>query len=346
MAKYELTFTREWLPVTGQLWDLAEGELHLSLLGISDLTKGYQFFDCYDGLIRNYIDMEGAIDRIYRHILRRAQVEPDFFSQIEKYFATHYHAAAPYLGGKTPQNPPEFQKAFDEIAHAWAAFTVGYWLSYFENPDIPEVLSRRAQKMRTEAETLGEDSNRFFLRVSKYLYGALSEEELSSVTKENLLSRERPLVQKDRHFFIFGGKISRAKSLSEFLEETGIEIADYVSEGTNEIKGQIAFKGTARGPVALCLKEREITKVKEGDIIVASMTAPSFLPAMKRAAAFVTDEGGITCHAAIVAREMQKPCIIGTKFATQIFKDGDVVEVDGETGVVQIITKTHEQTAR
>jgi len=58
---------------------------------------------------------------------------------------------------------------------------------------------------------------------------------------------------------------------------------------------------------------------------------------MQRAAAFVTDEGGITCHAAIVAREMKKPCVIGTKIATKIFKDGDIVEVDADKGIVRKI---------
>ena len=67
------------------------------------------------------------------------------------------------------------------------------------------------------------------------------------------------------------------------------------------------------------------------------MTMPRYLPAMVRAAAFVTDEGGITCHAAIIAREMRKPCIIGTKIATQVLKDGDMVEVDADNGVVRKI---------
>ncbi len=67
------------------------------------------------------------------------------------------------------------------------------------------------------------------------------------------------------------------------------------------------------------------------------MTTPDFLPAMERAAAFVTEEGGITCHAAIVAREMKKPCVIGTKIATKVFKDGDRVEVDATKGVVRKI---------
>jgi pyruvate,water dikinase len=58
---------------------------------------------------------------------------------------------------------------------------------------------------------------------------------------------------------------------------------------------------------------------------------------MNKASAFITDEGGITCHAAIVARELNKPCIIGTKIATKVLKDGDMVEVDAERGVVRII---------
>ncbi len=69
------------------------------------------------------------------------------------------------------------------------------------------------------------------------------------------------------------------------------------------------------------------------------MTTPEMVPVMKRAAAFVTDEGGITCHAAIVSREMKKPCIIGTKIATKVLKDGDLVEVDANRGIVRILER-------
>ena len=78
-------------------------------------------------------------------------------------------------------------------------------------------------------------------------------------------------------------------------------------------------------------------KISVGDILVSPMTRPDFVPAMKKAVAFITDEGGITCHAAIVAREMKKPCIIGTKIATQLLKDGMEVEVDANKGIVKII---------
>ena len=105
----------------------------------------------------------------------------------------------------------------------------------------------------------------------------------------------------------------------------------------SQVKGAIAYKGVVRGTVKIVKTVAEIDKVEAGDILVTQMTFPSFISAMIRAAAFVTDEGGITCHAAIVAREMHKPCIIGTKIATQVLKDGDLVEVDAERGVVNIL---------
>ncbi|MDO8667681.1 MAG: PEP-utilizing enzyme [bacterium] len=107
--------------------------------------------------------------------------------------------------------------------------------------------------------------------------------------------------------------------------------------GRAELKGAVAFEGVVSGIVKVVMTAQEIEKVNMGDILVAPTTAPSFIFGMRKAAAFVTDEGGITSHAAIVAREMKKPCIIGTKIATKVFKDGDLVEVDANKGIVKII---------
>lgn len=83
--------------------------------------------------------------------------------------------------------------------------------------------------------------------------------------------------------------------------------------------------------------KRDFGKFVPHTVLVTSMTRPEFLPLMKQAAAVVTDEGGITCHAAIVSRELKIPCVIGTKVATQVLKDGDRVEVDADRGVVRKI---------
>lgn len=108
-------------------------------------------------------------------------------------------------------------------------------------------------------------------------------------------------------------------------------------EAVEELRGTIAFCGKATSVAKVVMSAREIGKVKQGDILIAPTTAPSYLMGMKKASAFVTDEGGITSHAAIIAREMYKPCIIGTKIATKIFKDGDFVEVDADRGIVKKI---------
>ena len=76
-------------------------------------------------------------------------------------------------------------------------------------------------------------------------------------------------------------------------------------------------------------------KFKTGNILVFNTTRPNYLPAMHRAVAIVTNEGELLSHAAIVSRELKIPCIIGTKIATQVLKDGDLVEVDAERGVVR-----------
>ena len=110
-----------------------------------------------------------------------------------------------------------------------------------------------------------------------------------------------------------------------------------VVEKREIIEGQVANPGKARGIVKIIKSIEDIKKMNKGDILVSPMTEPKFVPAMEKAAAFVTDEGGILCHAAIVSREMGKPCIIGTKVATKALKDGDEVEVDANKGIVKII---------
>ena len=104
-----------------------------------------------------------------------------------------------------------------------------------------------------------------------------------------------------------------------------------------QVKGTVAYAGTVKGPVCILRDISEVKKVCRGDVIISPMTWPSVIMALEKAVAFVTDEGGILCHAAILARELKKPCITGTKNATVLFHDGDMVEVDGETGIVRKI---------
>ncbi len=100
------------------------------------------------------------------------------------------------------------------------------------------------------------------------------------------------------------------------------------------LTGFPASPGIVSGQVTLLKSAKEIGKIKPGDILVAHMTSPDYVPAMRRAAAIVTNAGGLTSHAAIVSRELGVPCVVGTKIATQVLKDHAVVTVNGSKGEV------------
>jgi phosphohistidine swiveling domain-containing protein len=108
-----------------------------------------------------------------------------------------------------------------------------------------------------------------------------------------------------------------------------------VDKNINEFSGQTAQPGFARGVVKIVIRAKDMHKMNKGDILVSIATDPDVVPAMKKAAAIITEQGGITSHAAIVSRELGTPCIIGTKIATKILKDGDMVEVDANKGIVR-----------
>ena len=99
-------------------------------------------------------------------------------------------------------------------------------------------------------------------------------------------------------------------------------------------KGASACFGMATGPVRLITSVGALDQVKDGDILVTSMTNPDFVPVFKKLAGLITDLGGATCHAAIISREFNLPCVVGTSVATAVLNDGDIVTVDGGNGLV------------
>ena len=100
------------------------------------------------------------------------------------------------------------------------------------------------------------------------------------------------------------------------------------------LTGSPASPGIGTGAVKILLSAKELSKVEKGDILVSSMTSPDFVPAMKRASAIVTDKGGQTSHAAIVSRELGIPCVVGTKVATEVLSNNQIISVNGTTGEV------------
>jgi pyruvate,water dikinase len=102
------------------------------------------------------------------------------------------------------------------------------------------------------------------------------------------------------------------------------------------LTGSPASPGIGTGPVKILKSPKEIGKIAKGDVLVAPMTSPDYVPAMKKSAAIITDEGGQTSHAAIVSRELGIPCVVGTNDATKKLKDGQIVTVNGEDGQIYV----------
>ncbi|HDN91054.1 MAG TPA: phosphoenolpyruvate synthase, partial [Candidatus Aenigmarchaeota archaeon] len=138
-------------------------------------------------------------------------------------------------------------------------------------------------------------------------------------------------IEEGRIFIVQTRPVTTIEKVRKVEEK---KIGEEELKGKEILKGLPASPGFASGIVKIVHDPSELNKVKEGDILVTKMTNPDYVPAMRRAAAIVTDEGGLTCHAAIVSRELGIPCIVGTGNATQVLHEGEVITVDARKGVV------------
>jgi phosphohistidine swiveling domain-containing protein len=187
---------------------------------------------------------------------------------------------------------------------------------------------------------LGEISKRLGIKSLEEIFYILPTEVINLLRQELKIDfgiiKERKrgyiMVADGRHTQIYSGDIvASAKKKIKFLS--------IKKQESNEIKGQTACRGLAVGKVHIIKSKTEFKKFKVKEILVVPSTTPDYVPVMKKAAAIITDEGGLTCHAAIMSRELKTPCIIGTKIGTKVLRDGDLVEVDAEKGIIKILKK-------
>jgi len=218
-----------------------------------------------------------------------------------------------------------------------------YFVFYYYsavNDKTPKGIRAKALAMRNKDEFFAQNDIAIRKSISEIYPRTKNYETTIFIDEIKKIPAAPELEDRKLHSLIVDGKDLFLGTLSDFEKNNpqfSFKGDAIVGNNSGVIKGEIAQKGIATGPVKILRRRDQLDEVREGDIIVSPMTTPDFLPTMRRAAAFVTDEGGITCHAGIVARELKKPCIIGTKIATQVLKDGDVVEVDANRGVVRIL---------
>ncbi|MFW5873257.1 MAG: phosphoenolpyruvate synthase [Bacillota bacterium] len=188
--------------------------------------------------------------------------------------------------------------------------------------EVVKTASYLSEKAVTESSLTDNEIDKLYkqaLRIEE-IYGAPQDIEwaIAGEDSEVYLLQSRPITTLD---------------LDEYNNDDEV-VVDSAAELQPLVRGLNASPGNASGPVVIVEDFNKLEMVKEGDILVASMTNPDMVPAMRRAAAVVTDEGGRTCHAAIVSRELGIPCIVGCGDATKILENNQIVTVDSTRGVV------------
>lgn len=273
-------------------------------------------------------------------LLRRNREDSSFAERTIATYRAQIAVLETYWIKRVASDSGDLKRAIDLVFDAMIGFIVMYYSSLDE---------RTPEKIRTEALALRDvdeffDKNDRFIRQSLIaLYPQISGMESGVLRSEVAKIPDNETLQRRQQSFVVLGEDAQwlapfAVFIKEHPQYTFAE-EDIGITTLNELRGRVACPGIIGGKVRVVLMKKDIGFVEEGEILVSTMTTPDFVPAVKKCAAIITDEGGITCHAAIVSRELQKPCIIGTKIATKVLKNGDVVEVDAEKGIVRILSR-------
>lgn len=270
----------------------------------------------------------------------------NFFSNLEK---------KPDIA--SPAFIPLYNEYRDKIEKLAGPFTVVFWLpQWLENDPLKNKYSRELEyifRLRKDTEFFFDGADRIVkvflaqinsdLKLKPEWLKVLLEDEFKDFIYRQKIPSESILGRRSLGYFYSNNGIdltnNKILDIKRFFAKLGFEYSGLVIIKNAEVKGNTAQKGKVKGLVRVILSKDKVGTMREGEILVTAMTTPDYLPAIKKALAFVTDEGGITSHAAIIAREMKKPCIIGTKIATKVLHDGDLVEVDADRGVVKILRK-------
>ncbi|MBI2445308.1 hypothetical protein HYV43_02870 [Candidatus Micrarchaeota archaeon] len=232
-----------------------------------------------------------------------------------------------------------------------ALFLPGPWRDAFLAAHAHEIeqaqaVIERLVKSRHESEGLVKETGLYLRRwleplLEKNNYPPqyvrlLSVAEVRQFIEKGTLPARMELEERAQGYVYFQGKITPTQDFPGFLQAHQLKQTTVNETGTGMLKGTVACKGgKIKGKVHIIMNTYEVSRFKPQSILVTPMTSPEYLPAMKTAIAIITDEGGLTCHAAITARELGVPCIIGTKTASKWLKDGDQVEVDARKGTIR-----------
>ena len=224
--------------------------------------------------------------------------------------------------------------------------------SYSVQKETFSILSKKISDQSVQLVKQGQITKKMDVPKKKKDLQKISDKEITSLAKIADKLQKHYYFPQDIEWAKQGNKIyivqtrpiTTASEKKNTKEISKSDTGEFESAKSHLLTGAPASPGMATGYVRILTSAKEISKVKKGDILVSEMTSPDFVPAMRKASAIVTDQGGQTSHAAIVSRELGVPCVVGTKEATDKLKNGLLVTVDGTKGLVflggKVSTKT------
>lgn len=329
--RYKKSVSREGSLIGFQAWNVGDT---IELRNWLDWGFERHYFVNKRGVVNLFVESQQGED--YYDIIQKKLKEKDFFNALYRDFLYHVNKGEEILRKKILFK--ETIDLYNLIIKCFPATTIFDTISNYPNITSYENIIGKVIDIRKETgEFLYDVENRLIEAVPKIFPEIKDFEDvilIQEFANKRFPSKEE-LEKRKQHYILFNHFLETDKSFKEISKEHNFEI---IGEEINEkIMGMVIVKGNVIGKVKLIFKQEDIEKVNYGDILVAPMTTPDHIIAMDKAGAFITDEGGITCHAAIVAREFQKPCIVGTHNATKILKNNDLVLVNGEKGVVEKI---------
>ena len=337
MTQYRQVYTRENSLIAIQIWEEHQcRRLQDRAGGVAPLS----IFDIRGGVARVYYRTD-TTDVWERIILGAAECAPGFISRMMREFGEQLDRLEPVWKKGVVGSTSELEELFDTAVEAWVGVSISYFLPTIsslsqEEQGLGMTLRQRSVDFLERTDHVVQDT----LHALYPELGELVKYLLISDMSSGILPEREVLEQRQEHCVYYNFEFFVDTDLETLARRQGIVIVvEPLPSSMVEIIGQTAMGGRVEGIVRVIRQKSQIPLLQEGEILVTAMTTPDYLPAMQRAAAFVTDEGGIMCHAAIVAREFSKPCIVGTRIAMRALQDGDRVEVDGERGIVRILEK-------
>ncbi len=348
MITLEKQFTRyEWPLFWCSIWDygdrigirewLGVGVDNMLFLRSGDKDAVTVWYD------KSEYNPEGE-DKFDRAVISRIESDPAWVDLLITRFESGWDQLFPYLAeGKKIANGKELGDYCDLWQWWWTSMSLVFVVPNVSG--LSETVCNKLLLLRAKTQEYSEEGGGIIAQYLGRQDAALADAWPFMSAKEVLWAGQRSvseawvanILERRQGVGLLNGSLYLECDLEMELKRRSIRLVHKQAGNSEVIEGTAVSPGLVRGVVKVVTSYDEVDLVGVGEILVTEMTMPSFGPAMKKAVAIVTDEGGITCHAAIVAREMNKPCIIGTKIATQVLKDGDMVEVDADRGVVRVL---------